>query len=72
MQKRVHIIICITDLLCCTPETNTTLKSTILQYIKKKKLNITDFANFYFFINKIYFSGLFFNREKPPKLPLSP
>ena len=30
--KRVYIWICITNSLCCTPETNTRLKSNILQY----------------------------------------
>ena len=66
----IYIYIYKTDSVCCTPETNTTLKSTIHQYVKKKnKLNMTDFANFSFFINKIYFSGLFFNREKQSKLP---
>ena len=35
-KKRVDICICITDSLCCTPETNTTLKINYTP-IKRKK-----------------------------------
>ena len=40
MGKESEKDICITESLCCTPETNKTCKSTILQYkIKIKKNN---------------------------------
>ena len=40
-EKEYIYIKCITESFCCTPETNTTFKSTVLQ-LKKTALNIRD------------------------------
>ena len=38
MRKRMNTCICITESLCCTPETNTTLNQLQSTEIKKKKI----------------------------------
>ena len=38
-EKRIHTCICITELLCCTPETNTTLLINYTRILNEKFKN---------------------------------